>query len=347
MNEQFERGKVTVLIPVYNEERFLRQALESVVNQVDCVIIGDNASTDATEKISREFAEKYQQIRYERRTKNLGAVVNFSRSCEAVKTEYMLHMGGHDMVPEGYVSALKDRLNAFPDAIAAFPNVDWIDSDNKVLLQETFDQPNSQNKKGRMIASSLDASNPFARAANYVFGGYPANLLFGLYRTSSAFPEWLNFPVCAGADQVLLFRLLLKGSFIHCPQTRFLRRVFRGNDNFEKYMLRMIGSQEAKKSFTIDYQPMVDLMKNSFLEKPCEPDFAEEKKKLYVKFMKYLSRKVNCRTGLLLPDSIRVARNFLNTILKPWKLIFTRLKSLLIPGYIERKKKQRLLKHIS
>jgi len=47
--KQFEQGKITVVIPVYNEERYLRQALESVVEQVDCVIIGDNASTDGTE----------------------------------------------------------------------------------------------------------------------------------------------------------------------------------------------------------------------------------------------------------------------------------------------------------
>jgi glycosyltransferase involved in cell wall biosynthesis len=46
--KQFEKGKVSVVIPVYNEERFLRQCLESVVNQADRVIIGDNASTDGS-----------------------------------------------------------------------------------------------------------------------------------------------------------------------------------------------------------------------------------------------------------------------------------------------------------
>jgi hypothetical protein len=34
------------------------------VEQVDCVILGDNTSTDNTETICREFAEKYPHIRY-------------------------------------------------------------------------------------------------------------------------------------------------------------------------------------------------------------------------------------------------------------------------------------------
>jgi glycosyltransferase involved in cell wall biosynthesis len=63
--KEYIKDQVTVVIPVYNEEHFLRQALE-----VDCVIIGDNASSGGR-VICREFDEKYPQIKHFRHEKTI------------------------------------------------------------------------------------------------------------------------------------------------------------------------------------------------------------------------------------------------------------------------------------
>ncbi len=58
--------KVSVIIPVYNVEKYLRQCLNSVVNQtledIEIIVINDG-STDNTLKIVQEYATKYKNIK--------------------------------------------------------------------------------------------------------------------------------------------------------------------------------------------------------------------------------------------------------------------------------------------
>src|SRR4051794_15444571 len=70
---------VTIGLAVYNGERYLREALESLVGQTlrDVeIVICDNASDDATEAICREFAERDPRVRYHRNATNIGGARN-------------------------------------------------------------------------------------------------------------------------------------------------------------------------------------------------------------------------------------------------------------------------------
>jgi len=72
--------KVSIGMPVYNGEAFLRQALDSILAQTYPhfeLIISDNASTDATPDICKEYASKDARIRYIRQSSNIGATANF------------------------------------------------------------------------------------------------------------------------------------------------------------------------------------------------------------------------------------------------------------------------------
>ena len=60
------RPKVSVIIPVYNGERYIKQCLKSVIKQTlkDIeIIIVDDGSTDKTPSILRSFAKKDKRIR--------------------------------------------------------------------------------------------------------------------------------------------------------------------------------------------------------------------------------------------------------------------------------------------
>lgn len=59
--------RVSVGLPVYNGERFLRESLDSLLSQTfeDFeLIISDNASTDRTQEVCQEYAAKDRRIRY-------------------------------------------------------------------------------------------------------------------------------------------------------------------------------------------------------------------------------------------------------------------------------------------
>ena len=59
--------RVSVIIPVYNGEQYLKKCIESVLNQtytaLDIIIINDG-STDHTTEICREYGKKDQRIRF-------------------------------------------------------------------------------------------------------------------------------------------------------------------------------------------------------------------------------------------------------------------------------------------
>ena len=83
--------KVTIGLPVYNGEQYLREALVSLQNQIFSdfeVILCDNSSTDGTEAICRKFAEVDKRFKYSRNNENIGAAKNFNRAFELGKGEY-------------------------------------------------------------------------------------------------------------------------------------------------------------------------------------------------------------------------------------------------------------------
>lgn len=74
--------KVSVSMGTYNQERFIAQAIESVMMQKTNfdyeLVIGEDCSTDRTGDICAAYREKYpDRIRLLRREKNLGAMQNF------------------------------------------------------------------------------------------------------------------------------------------------------------------------------------------------------------------------------------------------------------------------------
>ena len=55
---------VTAIIMTYNETRNLRECLESVKDYIDDIIIVDSFSNDDTEKIAREYTDKFYQNKW-------------------------------------------------------------------------------------------------------------------------------------------------------------------------------------------------------------------------------------------------------------------------------------------
>lgn len=81
---------VTVAIPVYNGERFIKQAIDSVLNQTykDFVLkIFDNCSTDCTSEIINSFNDK--RIKYVKNKKNIGMLSNWKKALDSATTKYV------------------------------------------------------------------------------------------------------------------------------------------------------------------------------------------------------------------------------------------------------------------
>lgn len=93
--------KVSVCVVTYNQEKYISQCLQSLVDQkADFdfeIVVADDCSTDATREIVRAFADKYPKIfRLYLHEKNIGAYKNFRFVHEQAVGEYVAHMDGDD-----------------------------------------------------------------------------------------------------------------------------------------------------------------------------------------------------------------------------------------------------------
>lgn len=108
-----ENPKVTVLMPVYNGEKYLREAIESILNQTykdfEFLIINDG-STDGTVEIIESYDDS--RIRLVHNEKNLKLVATLNKGLQLASGEFIARMDGDDI-------SLPERLEkqvAFMDA---------------------------------------------------------------------------------------------------------------------------------------------------------------------------------------------------------------------------------------
>ena len=89
----YSTPKISIGIPVYNGEKFIRKCIESVLQQTNRnfeLIISDNASTDSTPEICKEFLNKDDRISFVRQDKNMGQNWNFNFLLEKANGEYFV-----------------------------------------------------------------------------------------------------------------------------------------------------------------------------------------------------------------------------------------------------------------
>lgn len=108
--------QVTVLMPAYNVEKYIAEAVDSILNQTfkDFVLlIMDDCSTDSTASIVASFDD--HRIRYEKNSTNLGLSDNLNRGFELAVTQYIARMDGDDIAHPRWLEYNIDYLESHPD----------------------------------------------------------------------------------------------------------------------------------------------------------------------------------------------------------------------------------------
>ncbi len=124
---------VSVYMLTYNHEKYIREALDSILMQKTTysyeVIIGDDASTDSTPQIIMEYAEKYPKIiKPVLREKNIGAEKNGVDLKRRLQGKYVACLEGDDSwASPNKLQMQVDFLEAHPEYNAVFSWVNIID----------------------------------------------------------------------------------------------------------------------------------------------------------------------------------------------------------------------------
>lgn len=104
---------VSVLIPTYNREAFIEDALNSILQQESNsnseIIVYDDGSTDATHEIIEEFQKQYE-IKYIRSNENHGVGYARNRLLEAVTGDYFIWQDSDDISDRHRIKVLVDAI---------------------------------------------------------------------------------------------------------------------------------------------------------------------------------------------------------------------------------------------
>jgi len=154
-------AKVTIGIPVYNEEMFLRETIDSAVSQkfkdIE-IIISDNASDDKSWEIIQEFACRDHRVKAIRQTENIGPVDNFKFCLEQAKTKYFVWLGAHDLFSKDYIDNAVKFLEENYEYVMFYPKSSLVDGNEKLLGYKDSDIDTSGltvSKRMKKIANNL------------------------------------------------------------------------------------------------------------------------------------------------------------------------------------------------
>ncbi len=232
----------TVCIGMFarNEENNIRATLDGILAQdyKDFeLVISDDASTDATESICREYAARDSRIRYIRHARRLGIVENPNFVFSQCRSPYFAWAAGHDLHASGYISKLLPILESDPAVVCAYPLVPGVEVDGTRVPAAP---------QGRLDTRWMNV----ASRVNVLFWGLQgSDPIYGIFRAESLRKTRLYRPVMCN-DNLVLFELTLIGSIAFVPEELYFlkitKRLTHLRDKLENYRTTMYSGEGRK-----------------------------------------------------------------------------------------------------
>ena len=120
---------ISVLMPVYNVEAYIGEAVESILAQTFAdfeLIILDDCSTDKTSDIVTTFSDS--RIRYIKQPRNLGLSENLNTGIRMARGKYIARMDGDDIAVNTWLEKGKCVLDNNPDIGICSSGFEWFGS---------------------------------------------------------------------------------------------------------------------------------------------------------------------------------------------------------------------------
>lgn len=214
---------ISVGLPVYNGDAFLKDALNSLLAQTYSnleIIISDNCSTDKTRQICLEYEAEDSRIRYIRQEQNIGATANFNYVLRQARGEYFMWAAHDDRWSPNYVRLLHERISNDYALSFIYGRSIFVDENDEVCGK-------SINNFFSLQWLRNDRKNPdIVNAIAYYLDRSPFKI-YGMFRKcdiqSYSFQPFLGS--AKYADNVLLLRFLANCEAEECPSAIHYYRI--------------------------------------------------------------------------------------------------------------------------
>lgn len=208
-----EVHELSIGLPVFNGERFLSSTLDSLLGQTFAnfeLIVSDNASTDATEGICREYQSRDSRIRYVRHAENLGAVFNWNYVARQAQGSYFKWASANDYCDATFCDRCIDILREREDIVLCHSRTYRVKDNSDLIDIDSHDSP-------------LLDERPADRFIRMVWNVGRLNILAGVIRRDSLLRTRL-IRLYPHGDKPMMAELALLGKFWLLDEPLFYRR---------------------------------------------------------------------------------------------------------------------------
>lgn len=138
-----EQKKVSVIMPAYNAEKYIRQSILSVINQSysnwELIIVNDG-STDSTVEIINEMAAEDSRIHLHSFEKNKGACSALNQALDLATGEYLCWLSADDIYLKEMFSSSIKYLDNHKNLQGVFSKHYFIDENGNKIGEHCFDE---------------------------------------------------------------------------------------------------------------------------------------------------------------------------------------------------------------
>ncbi len=211
-----DRTKVSIGLPVFNSEKSLQKCLDSLLVQTFEnfeLIISDNASTDTTSQICKEYLRKDDRIRYIRQEKNIGMIQNFNFVLQEAKCEYFMWIGSDDYILPTFLKKNIEILISNKHIVGSVSKIGRFGIDlNSDPIDSAFA---SLVKKFRLYFRSRDTlslSGTYEERVRSFLKKSTCQIIYGVFRTEQLKKSVIPEPF-VGFDWAEILTVLKYGDF--------------------------------------------------------------------------------------------------------------------------------------
>lgn len=134
MNENLLRPQISVILPAYNAEKYLHEAIDSILNQTytnfELIILNDG-STDKTEEIILSYSDP--RIRYIKNEQNIRLIRTLNKGIELARGKYIARMDADDISLPNRFQVEYDFMERNPDISVCSSKIYHLFSSNKIV----------------------------------------------------------------------------------------------------------------------------------------------------------------------------------------------------------------------
>ncbi|MDP6442762.1 MAG: glycosyltransferase family 2 protein [Pirellulaceae bacterium] len=214
--------RLTIGMPVFNNERFLDEAIASHVGQSFGdfrLIVADNGSTDQTRRIAQRWAARDKRVEYVRHSENRGVCWNFNYLAERARAPLFKWSAGDDVCQASFLERCVRVMDERPEVVCCHSYTEKIGEHGEPL---GLPDPTLGGRSTRGVNAS--AEDPARRFADVLLHSGWSVRCYGVMRHSVLTQSRLIQPFY-GSEKVMMSELALRGPFCDVPEALFQHRV--------------------------------------------------------------------------------------------------------------------------